>query len=183
MLLDADVLRRTRTDVFINFLKSFIYFWHVFNVLKIFFCNVITSMVGATDVVSLCVVLQMEVCSAARLEQTIRVRGCQPRTVVNRYCYGQCNSFFIPRAATTAGVSRRRSTASLSSDDSVRRRGRGRGGGRVLAWTAFRSCSYCRPRRVEWITVGLDCPRHRPSYRRRRVQIVKDCACAALTLD
>ena len=127
----------------------------------------------------------METCSAARLQQTIKVRGCQQRTVVNRYCYGQCNSFFIPRPATAVRRKGRRRGAALavaddlaatSASSSSRR-------GRALAWAAFRSCSYCRPKRVEWITVGLNCPRRRPSYRRRHVQIVKECACAALTLD
>jgi len=162
----------------------------------------------------------MEVCSAARLQQTIKIRGCQPRTVVNRYCYGQCNSFFIPRPATTTKRRKkkagRRAAAALAAaaDDvaagaSVSRRGRAKGRrraaatalsaaaddgaaaaaarvnrrDRALKWVAFRSCSYCRPKRVEWITVGLSCPGRRPSYRRRRVQIVKECACAALTLD
>jgi hypothetical protein len=54
---------------------------------------------------------------------------------------------------------------------------------RPLSWTAFQSCSFCRPKRVEWITVELNCPKRRPSYRRRRVQVVKECACTALTLD
>lgn len=122
--------------------------------------------------------IQTEVCKTERIQQTIRVRGCQQRTVVNRYCYGQCNSFFIPRPATAATTRRRRKGRRRPAVVASHRRG-----ARALTWTAFRSCSYCRPKTVEWITVGLSCPRRQPSYRRRRVQIVKDCACGALALD
>jgi len=131
--------------------------------------------------------VQTEVCRAERLQQTIKVRGCEQRTVVNRYCYGQCNSFFIPRPATAARRKGRRRTvtalSAIADDIAAASSSRDSRRGRALTWTAFRSCSYCRQKRVEWITVGLSCPRRRPAYRRRRVQIVKECACAALTLD
>ena len=35
-------------------------------------------------------------CKTRTLRQTIRVAGCLPVTVLNNYCYGQCNSFYIP---------------------------------------------------------------------------------------
>uniref|UniRef100_A0A8C6UGU2 Gremlin 1a, DAN family BMP antagonist n=1 Tax=Neogobius melanostomus TaxID=47308 RepID=A0A8C6UGU2_9GOBI len=41
--------------------------------------------------------LRMDWCKTQPLKQTIREEGCLSRTIVNRFCYGQCNSFFIPR--------------------------------------------------------------------------------------
>ncbi|XP_008563843.1 PREDICTED: gremlin-2-like, partial [Galeopterus variegatus] len=31
------------------------------------------------------------------LRQTVREEGCRSRVVLNHFCYGQCNSFYIPR--------------------------------------------------------------------------------------
>ncbi|VFV30227.1 gremlin-2-like [Lynx pardinus] len=31
------------------------------------------------------------------LRQTVSEEGCRSRTILNRFCYGQCNSFYIPR--------------------------------------------------------------------------------------
>ena len=129
-----------------------------------------------------CVGVQAEVCNAARLRQTVKARGCQRRTLVNQYCYGQCNSFFIPQSATVD----RPTPRSTRAGDDIAAGGRdpGRPGGAALAWTAFRSCSYCQPKTVEWIRVRLRCPgRRHTRYRRRRVLIVKDCTCAALNID
>ncbi|XP_078462513.1 gremlin-1-like [Lampetra planeri] len=44
--------------------------------------------------------LRRDWCKSQPLRQTVRERGCVPRTVINRFCYGQCNSFYIPRRAT-----------------------------------------------------------------------------------
>ncbi|XP_005987980.1 gremlin-1-like [Latimeria chalumnae] len=35
-------------------------------------------------------------CKSHPLVQTLHEEGCLTRTVINRFCYGQCNSFFIP---------------------------------------------------------------------------------------
>ncbi|KAJ0026657.1 hypothetical protein NQD34_017657 [Periophthalmus magnuspinnatus] len=41
--------------------------------------------------------LRMDWCKTQPLKQTIREEGCLTRTIINRFCYGQCNSFYIPR--------------------------------------------------------------------------------------
>ncbi|XP_068199220.1 gremlin-1a [Antennarius striatus] len=41
--------------------------------------------------------LRMDWCKTQPLKQTIREEGCLSRVIVNRFCYGQCNSFYIPR--------------------------------------------------------------------------------------
>uniref|UniRef100_A0A4W5PMC6 Gremlin 2, DAN family BMP antagonist n=1 Tax=Hucho hucho TaxID=62062 RepID=A0A4W5PMC6_9TELE len=41
--------------------------------------------------------LRRDWCKTQPLRQTVSEEGCRSRTVVNRFCYGQCNSFYIPR--------------------------------------------------------------------------------------
>lgn len=41
--------------------------------------------------------LKSDWCKTQPLRQTISQEGCRSRTVINRFCYGQCNSFYIPR--------------------------------------------------------------------------------------
>ncbi|XP_051908067.1 gremlin-1a [Hippocampus zosterae] len=41
--------------------------------------------------------LRLDWCKTQPLKQTIREDGCLSRTIINRFCYGQCNSFYIPR--------------------------------------------------------------------------------------
>uniref|UniRef100_A0A8C3VKH0 Gremlin 2, DAN family BMP antagonist n=1 Tax=Catagonus wagneri TaxID=51154 RepID=A0A8C3VKH0_9CETA len=41
--------------------------------------------------------LRSDWCKTQPLRQTVHEEGCHSRTVLNRFCYGQCNSFFIPR--------------------------------------------------------------------------------------
>ncbi|XP_078248699.1 gremlin-1 [Pogona vitticeps] len=40
--------------------------------------------------------LKKDWCNAELLEQTIHEKGCKSRVILNRFCYGQCNSFYIP---------------------------------------------------------------------------------------
>ena len=35
-------------------------------------------------------------CAANNFTMTVRLEGCEPRLVQNRYCYGQCVSTFLP---------------------------------------------------------------------------------------
>ncbi|XP_042321873.1 gremlin-1-like [Sceloporus undulatus] len=35
-------------------------------------------------------------CKMQALKQTIHEEGCKSYTFINRFCYGQCNSFYIP---------------------------------------------------------------------------------------
>ncbi|XP_078130693.1 gremlin-1a [Sander vitreus] len=41
--------------------------------------------------------LRLDWCKTQPLKQTIQEEGCLSRTILNRFCYGQCNSFYIPR--------------------------------------------------------------------------------------
>ena len=98
--------------------------------------------------------LKKEWCKTEPLKQVIREEGCLQRTVVNRFCYGQCNSFFIPKSNK-----------------------------KDLEAAAFKSCSFCKPKRYSWITVTLRCPRRKPRFKRKRIQMIKQCKCMAQKLD
>ncbi|KAM4662823.1 gremlin-1 [Discoglossus pictus] len=41
--------------------------------------------------------LKRDWCKTQPLKQIIHEEGCNSRTIINRFCYGQCNSFYIPR--------------------------------------------------------------------------------------
>ncbi|XP_060118824.1 gremlin-1 [Heteronotia binoei] len=41
--------------------------------------------------------LKRDWCKTQPLKQTIHEDGCKSKTIINRFCYGQCNSFYIPR--------------------------------------------------------------------------------------
>ena len=41
--------------------------------------------------------LKRDWCKTQPLKQTIHEEGCNSRTIINRFCYGQCHSFHIPR--------------------------------------------------------------------------------------
>jgi len=40
-------------------------------------------------------------CNEAIYREVIDREGCQPRYIKNRYCYGQCNSIYIPQMDST----------------------------------------------------------------------------------
>ena len=88
-------------------------------------------------------------CKTQPLKQVIQEPGCISRTIANRFCYGQCNSFFIPKQASSYNE-------------------------------AFKSCSFCKPFRMSYITVTLRCPGQNPTIKRKRVQRVKKCRCMAV---
>lgn len=88
-------------------------------------------------------------CKTQPLKQRVDEPGCISKLVTNRFCYGQCNSFFIPKQAS-------------SYTDS------------------FQSCSFCKPYRVNFVTVTLRCPGQRPRIKRKRIQRVKECRCMAV---
>uniref|UniRef100_A0A671M508 Gremlin-2-like n=1 Tax=Sinocyclocheilus anshuiensis TaxID=1608454 RepID=A0A671M508_9TELE len=45
--------------------------------------------------------LKSDWCKTQPLRQTVSLEGCLSRTVINRFCYGQCNSFYIPHHNTS----------------------------------------------------------------------------------
>lgn len=114
--------------------------------------------------------LRRDWCKTQPLRQTISEEGCRSRTVVNRFCYGQCNSFYIPRHMGP-------------SSGHGQNRGQGSGSGRKnhnKAQEPFQSCSFCRPHRITQLTVQLDCPDLQPPFRHRKVQRVKQCRCMSV---
>lgn len=40
--------------------------------------------------------LQTETCHMEVYNKTVRSKGCEPVTMLNRFCSGRCNSFFVP---------------------------------------------------------------------------------------
>ena len=91
--------------------------------------------------------LKPDWCKTEPLKQIIREKGCLKRKIMNRFCYGQCNSFFIPRMEESDPES------------------------------AFVSCAFCKPRRWSWMTITLRCPGKRPRFQRKRIQRVRKCRC------
>ncbi|KAM8846113.1 gremlin-1a [Synchiropus picturatus] len=55
--------------------------------------------------------LRLDWCKSQPLKQTLREDGCLSRTVLNRFCYGQCNSFYIPRQDQQGGAAFRSCSA------------------------------------------------------------------------
>ncbi|XP_053612229.1 gremlin-2-like [Plodia interpunctella] len=96
--------------------------------------------------------LKEDWCKTEPLVQKIREPGCLPATVINKFCYGQCNSFYIPKGP------RRRD-------------------GEERPPPAFKSCSFCKPKKMTWVTVKLRCPGQNPPYRLKRLQKIKQCKC------
>ncbi|KAK2170721.1 hypothetical protein LSH36_1g22011 [Paralvinella palmiformis] len=98
--------------------------------------------------------LEQEWCRTAPVKQLIRRRGCLKKTILNRFCYGQCNSFFIPRRR---------------GDD--------------IDGNAFKSCAFCRPKRTDFIRITLTCPGRSIQRVRKKVEVIKTCNCMALVLN
>ncbi|CAL9687640.1 unnamed protein product [Knipowitschia caucasica] len=109
--------------------------------------------------------LRRDWCKTQPLRQTISEEGCLSRTVVNRFCYGQCNSFYIPRhmGPSSGSGSGRKQHSKLQEP--------------------FQSCSFCRPQRITQLTVQLDCPDLQPPFRHRKVQRVKQCRCMSVEVS
>lgn len=98
--------------------------------------------------------LKKDWCKTEPFEQVVEEDGCIKKRVTNRFCYGQCNSFFIPKAD--------------KQDD---------------ASSSFQSCAYCTPKVVDWMVVVLRCPNRHPPVKRKRIQIIKQCKCMAVKLE
>lgn len=120
--------------------------------------------------------LKRDFCKSDTIVQRIKEEGCIGRNVINRYCYGQCNSFYIPE-----GPKRKRARG-------YRRNNRIRQGSSTtsspeylddedLTGAAFKSCPNCRPTKFIWITVTLRCPKLSPPYRKKRIQKIRQCKC------
>jgi len=107
--------------------------------------------------------LKRDWCKTEPLVQRIREDGCQTRTVINRFCYGQCNSFYIPKNPLRRRPRRRESKDEEEDDESDA--------------PAFKSCAFCKPKKASWITVTLNCPSLSPQLRKKRILRIKQCKC------
>jgi hypothetical protein len=108
--------------------------------------------------------LKRDWCKTEPLVQRIREDGCLTRTVINRFCYGQCNSFYIPKNP------RRRKPRHRASDDDEEEEDESDA-------PAFKSCAFCKPKKAVWITLTLNCPSQVPHVRKRRMLRIKQCKC------
>lgn len=118
--------------------------------------------------------LKKDWCKTKPLVQRIREQGCLTKSFINRFCYGQCNSFYIPknpkrRRTNPSSNGKFSQTDQLEDED--------------LTTAAFRSCGFCKPKKSTWITVILRCPSLVPQLRKKRVQRIKRCRCMAEPLN
>ncbi|XP_058819049.1 uncharacterized protein LOC131681952 [Topomyia yanbarensis] len=137
--------------------------------------------------------LKKDWCKTEPLVQRIREEGCLSRTIINRFCYGQCNSFYIPKSPRRRRHGGGGSNAAGRNGHHGGHHGGGGGGGRRevdldfededLTGPAFRSCAFCKPKKFTWITVTLRCPSLVPQLRRKRIQRIKQCKCIAEPLN
>jgi hypothetical protein len=109
--------------------------------------------------------LKLDWCKTEPFAQRIREDGCITRTIINRFCYGQCNSFYIPKNP------RRRKSKQRESDEEEDED--------LSNALAFKSCAFCKPKKAAWITVALNCPSQVPHMRKRRILRIKQCKCIA----
>lgn len=113
--------------------------------------------------------LKKDWCKTEVLVQKVKEEGCYTRTIINRFCYGQCNSFYIPKNPKKRG--RRKVVDSDESEEEY------------FDGPAFKSCGFCRPAKYTWITVILRCPSMTPQFRKKRVQRIKTCKCTPADVD
>ena len=107
--------------------------------------------------------LKRDWCKTEPLIQRVREDGCITRTVINRFCYGQCNSFYIPKSPRRRRSRRRDSDEEEDESDAP----------------SFKSCAFCKPKKSSWITVTLNCPSLSPQLRKKRILRIKQCKCIA----
>lgn len=106
--------------------------------------------------------LQKDWCKTEPLVQKIKEEGCLTRTIINKFCYGQCNSFYIPK-----NPKRRHSKKKLMEESEDE----------DLNGAAFKSCSFCRPKKFTWITVIMRCPGLTQQFKKKKIQRIKQCKC------
>ncbi|XP_078490862.1 DAN protein [Ciona intestinalis] len=104
--------------------------------------------------------LKRDWCKSQPVRQYIRTAdGCKGE-LINQFCYGQCNSFYIPK--------------DIEIDE--------RDG--EIETDYFRFCAFCKPKTEEWISVRLRCRRKgrkkRGRYVIKRVKRVKGCTCISV---
>ena len=101
--------------------------------------------------------LRDEWCTTKRFRHEVKLRGCLKTTILNNFCYGQCNSFFIPKKIRL----KKNRNNKLKEDD------------------VFMSCGFCQPRNSRSVAVTMRCPNAKRGlqFKRKRVQILQQCQC------
>lgn len=89
-------------------------------------------------------------CLTLNLKQTVTEVGCRPKYIMNNFCYGQCNSIYIPLFGS-------------SDSDKIN--------------NTFQSCAFCKPLKTVWVNVTLRCPKLVPPTRTKRVKRIQKCRC------
>lgn len=114
--------------------------------------------------------LKKDWCKTEPLVQRVKEDKCITRTVINRFCYGQCNSFYIPK-----NPRRRRTKPPLAPEDER--------DDLDQTGAAFKSCTFCKPKKFIWISVRLECPTLTPPYRIKRIQRIRQCKCTTVDVN
>lgn len=117
--------------------------------------------------------LRKDWCQSQPLIQRIGQDQCLTTTILNRFCYGQCNSFFIPKNQLRNDPGQQQVVNGQDESASATLNGAGIAG----TAKAFRSCAVCQPKKTSWVTVTLKCPSLVPNIRRRRVLVINQCRC------
>lgn len=123
--------------------------------------------------------LKQDWCKTEPFEQKIREDGCYSKKITNSFCYGQCNSFYIPKTPKR----RRRNHHNNQKRDPRSKQQQQQQQPQQNNVDSFRSCAYCKPKEYSFVTVILKCPSLVPNYRRKRIQIVKECRCIAQNMN
>lgn len=114
--------------------------------------------------------LRKDACGVQKIPYRVKEKGCLARSILINFCYGQCNSFFIPiaykRQKNRNGYLE--NTVEYFSEPET-----------IIYSESFRSCGFCKPDKYTWVTVTLRCPSNPPVIRRKRIQKIQECRCQA----
>ncbi|KAI6237047.1 Bursicon [Aphelenchoides besseyi] len=94
-----------------------------------------------------------QTCTGDLFKHKIRMSGCEPKIIINRFCHGSCSSFYVPKLRS-----------------------------KKLKAT-FRSCAACVPVETDYVKVQLNCPDRPEGTMQRTVVRVKRCACRNIQFD
>nr|AEL12445.1 gremlin [Helobdella sp. Austin] len=139
--------------------------------------------------------LKEDWCKTKRYNLEIKEPGCLAKNIKNNFCYGQCNSFYIPRnpAKTFAYVDQQsnfktnktpgREIIYREEEEEDEDDGDTEDDGSMQSKDYFMSCASCVAQSVKWKKVVLNCPRKRPPYVVKKVRVVQRCKCVAVVIN
>lgn len=103
--------------------------------------------------------LKKDWCKSQPVKQKIQTTSNCRGMIINQFCYGQCNSFYIPKDVIT------------DPDEKI-----------IPEY--FKSCSFCKPKKEEWVSVRLRCRNIKrtgmPRFINKKIKRVKGCTCIAV---